>query len=46
MGIAEEVAKVHFISLLNQDTLNHLDAYITMRCGDKMAHLETVQKIM
>ena len=42
-GMAEEDAKVHLVSALNQDTLAHLDAYVTMRGGDKMAHLETVQ---
>ena len=43
MGMAEEDAKVHLVSALNQDTLAHLDAYFTMRGGDKMAHLETIQ---
>ena len=42
-GMAEEDAKVHLVSALNQDTLARLDAYITMRGGDKMAHLETIQ---
>ena len=42
-GMAEEDAKVHLVSALNQDTLAQLDAYITMRGGDDMAHLETVQ---
>ena len=42
-GIAEEDAKVHLVSVLNQDTPTHLDAYITMRGGDKMSHLETIQ---
>ena len=41
-GMAEEDAKVHLVSELNQDTLAHLDAYITMRRGDEMAHLETI----
>ena len=41
--MAKENAKVHLVSVLNQDTLIHLGAYITMRGGDKMAHLETVQ---
>ena len=27
----------------NQDTLAHLDAYLTMRGGDKMAHMEIIQ---
>ena len=43
MGMAEEDAKVHLVSALNQDTLAHLDAYVTMCGGDEMAHLETVQ---
>ena len=43
MGMAEEDAKVHLISALNQDTLTCPDAYVTMRGGDKMAHLETIQ---
>ena len=41
--MAEEDAKVHLVSVLNQDTINHLDAYVTMHGGDKMAHLETIQ---
>ena len=41
--MAEEDAKVHLVSALNQDTLTRLDAYVTMRGGDKMARLETVQ---
>ena len=43
VGMAKEDAKVHLVSALNQDTLAHLDAYVTMRGGDKMAHLETIQ---
>ena len=42
-GMAEEDAKVHLVSALNQDTLARLDAYVTMRGGDEMARLETVQ---
>ena len=42
-GMAEEDAKVHLVSALNQDTLTCLDAYVTMSGGDEMAHLETVQ---
>ena len=42
-GIAEEDAKVHLVSTLKQDTLAHLDAYITMHGGNKMARLETIQ---
>ena len=41
--MAEEDAKVHLVSALNQDTLARLDAYVTMCGGDKMAHLETIQ---
>ena len=41
--MAEEDAKVHLVSVLNQDTLTCLDAYIAMRGGNKMAHLETIQ---
>ena len=29
-GTAEEDAKFHLVLALNQDTLSHLDAYITM----------------
>ena len=43
VGMAEKDAKVHLASALNQDTLTHLDTYVTMRGGDKMACLETVQ---
>ena len=43
MGMAEEDTKVHLVLALNQDTLARLDAYVTMREGDEMAHLETVQ---
>ena len=42
-GMAEEDAKVHLVSVLNQDTLARLDAYVTMRGGDEMARLETIQ---
>ena len=43
MGMAEEDAKLHLVSALNQDTLTHPDAYISMHDSDKMAHLETAQ---
>ena len=43
VGMAKEDTKVHLVLALNQDTLTHLDAYITIRGGDEMAHLETVQ---
>ena len=41
--MAKEDAKVHLVSVLNQDILSHLDAYVSIRGGDKMAHLEIVQ---
>ena len=41
--MAKEDAEDHLVSALNQDTLAQLDAYITMRGGDKMARLETIQ---
>ena len=43
MGIAKEDAKVYLVLALKQDTPTRLDAYITMRGGDKMARLETIQ---
>ena len=43
MGMAEEDAKVHLVSALNQDTLVRLNTYVTMHGGDEMARLETVQ---
>ena len=43
VGMAEEDAKVHLVLALNQDTLAHLDAYITMHGGNEMARLETIQ---
>ena len=44
VGMAKEDTKVQLVYTVNQDTQSHLDAYITMRGGDKMAHLETIQK--
>ena len=44
--MAEEDAKVHLVFALNQGTLTHLDAYVTMHGGDNMAHLETVQDLL
>ena len=41
--MAKEDAKVHLVLALNQDTLSCLDAYVTMRGSDRMAHLETIQ---
>ena len=43
VGMAEGEEKVHLVSALNQDTLNHLDTYIIMHGGDKIARLETIQ---
>ena len=43
VGMAKEDAKVHLVTALNQDTLARLDAYVTMRGGNEMAHLETIQ---
>ena len=43
VGMAEEDVKVHLVSALNQDTLSYLDMYFTIRGGDKMAWLETIQ---
>ena len=42
-GMVKEDAKVNLVSVLNQDTLARLDAYVTMRGGDEMARLETIQ---
>ena len=42
VGMAKEDAKVPLVSVLNQNTLIHLNAYVTMHGGDKMAHLETI----
>ena len=43
MGIAEEGTKVHLILAVTKDTLSHLDMYVTMRGGEKMAYVEAVQ---
>ena len=43
MGMTEEDAKVHLVLALNQDTLSHLDAYVTMHGGSEMTQLETLQ---
>ena len=43
MGITEEDAKVHLVLALNQDTLSHMEIYVTMRGGDEMARLDTIQ---
>ena len=41
--MAKVDAKVQLVLALNQDTLSCLDAYVTMRGGEEMAHLENVQ---
>ena len=41
--MVEEDAKVHLVSALKRCTLACLDAYVTMRAGDEMACLETIQ---
>ena len=46
VGTTEEDAKIHLVLVLDQDTLIHLDIYITMCCGDEMAHLETIQDML
>ena len=43
VGMTKENAKVHLVLALHQDTLTHLDAYVTMCGSDKMASLETIQ---
>ena len=44
--MAKEDTKVHLVSVLNQDTLARLDAYVTMRGGDEMACLKTIQDLL
>ena len=46
VGMAEENAKVYLVSALNQETLDCLDAYVTICGGDKMACLETVRDVL
>ena len=41
--MAEENAKGHLVSMLKQDTLSYLDAYVTMQGSEKIAHLDTIQ---
>ena len=43
MDIDKKNKKVYLILPLNYYTLSHLDVYATMRGGDKMTHLETIQ---
>ena len=42
VGMAKEDSKVHLVLEVNQDTLSHMNAYITLRGGDEMTHLETI----
>ena len=42
--MAEEDIKVHLVLVLKQDTLRHLDMYITMHGSEKMACLKTIQE--
>ena len=44
ISMAEENVKVNLVLALNQDTLSHLDAYVTMCSSNKIAHLETIQE--
>ena len=44
VGIYKEDANIHLVPILNWDTLNCLDIYVTMRGGDKIACLETIQE--
>ena len=44
--MAKENMKFHLVLALNQDTLSHLDAYVTMRGGNEMFHLEIIQDIL
>ena len=37
-----EASKVHLMTAMNEDTLQNLDAYITLQGGKEMAHLETM----
>ena len=37
-----EVSKVHLVVALKEDTLQNLDAYVTLQGREEMAHLETM----
>ena len=37
-----EASKVHLVAALNEDTLQNLDAYVTLQGGEEMARLETM----
>ena len=37
-----EASKVHLVAALNEDTLQNLDAYVTLQGGEEMACLETM----
>ena len=39
--MGDEDAKATLIAALNDDTMQRLDNFITMRGGDDLAHLET-----
>ena len=41
--MAKEDTQVHLVLAVNQNILSYLDAFITIRGGDKMACLETIQ---
>ena len=43
MGMAKEYAEVYLVSVLNQDTLSHMETDITLWGGDEIDHLETTQ---
>ena len=40
MGV--EASKVHFVAVLNEDTLRNLDAYVTLQGGEELTRLETM----
>ena len=37
-----EASKVHLVVALNEDTLQNLDAYVTLQGGEEMARLKTM----
>ena len=37
-----EASKVHLVAALNEDTLQNLEAYVTLQGGEKMAQLKTM----
>ena len=40
--MSAEASKVHLVAALNEETLQNLDAYITLQGGEAMARLETM----